>query len=235
MILALAFLGLTSRTPILTFHDIIAVRTKDSKWFDCTVKEFEDQIAWFKKRHAVFVSTAMVYKSLSSKKALPKNAVCMTFADNYLGFYRYAWPILKRERIPVTQFVHTGFVGSKVGRPKLTWAQLIELDRTGLVTIGSQTVTHPEDLTLMSSAQVLAEFRNSKQHLEAKLGHQVFELAYPNGKFDTRVSAIAKEAGYSAAYTEGCIPAEKATNFFEIPRYVHTRYRDAWQIAHGRS
>ena len=87
----------------------------------------------------------------------------------------------------------------------------------------------------MSSAQVLAEFRNSKQQLEAKLGHQVFELAYPNGKFDARVSAMAKEAGYSAAYTESCLPAEKASNLFEIPRYVHTRYRDAWQIAHGRS
>ncbi len=235
MIVALAILGLTSLTPILTYHDIIAVRTKDSKWFDCTVKEFEDQITWFKKRHAVFVGTSTVYKSLSAQKPLPSNAVCVTFADNYLGFYKFAWPILKRERIPVTQFVHTGFVGSNVGRPKLTWAQLIELDRSGLVTIGSQTVTHPADLTSMSTSEVLFEFTKSRHDLESKLGHRVVELAYPNGKFDARISAIAKKAGYIAAYTEACQPSEKAKNLFEIPRYVHTRYREAWKIAHPRS
>ncbi len=232
MIVAAAVIGLASRTPILTYHDIIATRTKESQWFDCTAKEFSDQISWFKKRHAVFVSTAAVYKSLMAKKPLPANAVCITFADNYLGFYRYAWPILMREHIQVTQFVHTGFVGSKVGRPKLTWGQLVELDRTGLVTIASQTVTHPADLTRMSSPQVLAEFTNSKHQLEAKLGHQVVELAYPNGKFDARISAIAKQAGYLVAYTEGCQPAEKAKDLFEIPRYVHTRYREAWQFSH---
>ena len=225
----LATISIPSRTPILTYHDIISVRDKNSVWFDCTIKEFKEQISWMKKKGAVFVSSTDVYKSYILRKPLPKNAICITFADNYQGFYRYAWPILKEAKIPITQFVHTGFVGSRTGRPKMNWSQLIELDKTGLVTIASQTVSHPEDLTKMTEQQVLSELTGSKAQLESKLGHKVLELAYPNGKFDSRVSALAKKAGYIAAFTEESHPAEMARNQYEIPRYVHTKYRAAWE------
>ena len=228
MISSLLFIGLTSRTPILTYHDIIPVRTKSSLWFDCSVKEFQDQIKWLKLNHARFISTTEVVNSIYSARPLPKAAICICFADNYEGFYKYAWPILKRERIPVTQFVHTGFVGSKVGRPKMTWTQLIELDKSGLVTVASQTVTHPADLTKMSSAAILAEFIKSRETLISKLGHDVIQMAYPNGKYDSRVSDLAKRAGFRAAFTEECRPAESAKNPLEIPRYVHTKLRAAW-------
>lgn len=229
MILCLLLAELSSRTPILTYHDIIPVRTKTSLWFDCSVQELKDQLAWMKKRGAVFVSTKTVYEALRQKKNLPKHSVCITFADNYAGFYQYAWPILRKEKVPVTQFVHTGFVGSPVGRPKMTWEQLIELDKSGLVTIASQTVSHPADLTKMTNQQIIKEFTNSRDQLRAELGHDVVELAYPNGKYNDRVASMAKLAGYLAAYTEDCSPAETAPNLFEIPRYVHTKYRQAWQ------
>jgi peptidoglycan/xylan/chitin deacetylase (PgdA/CDA1 family) len=218
----------SSITPVLTYHDIIPVRTKNSVWFDCTIQEFKDQIAWFKQKGAVFVSSTEVYKSYILKQPLPKKAVCITFADNYEGFYRYAWPILKAAKIPVTQFVHTDFVGSSVGRPKMTWKQLIELDRTGLVTVASQTASHPADLTKMTDSEILSEFSKSKIKLESMLGHRILQLAYPNGKFNSRVSLLAKQAGYIAAFTEECRPAESAKNQFEIPRYVHTKFRSAW-------
>ncbi len=222
------YLGVVAKTPILTYHDIVADASNKKVWFDCTVQEFRSQIAWLRKQGAFFVDSGTVYRSVRDHRALPKKSICITFADNYLGFYKFAWPILKKERIPVTQFVHTGFAGSPVGRPKMTWSQLVELDRSGLCTIASQTVTHPEDLTKMTDVQVLAEFRNSKAQLESKLGHKVDQLAYPNGKFDSRVSKLAKQAGYLAAFSEACREAESAVNLFEIPRYVHTRYREAW-------
>lgn len=228
MILAWALLGVTTRTPILTYHDIIPKRTSSSVWFDCTVDEFTAQIAWFRKRKAVFVSTQDIYDSLTHKKVLPKNAICITFADNYLGFYRYAWPILKREKIPVTQFVHTGFVGSKTGRPKMNWNQLVELDRSGLVAIASQTVSHPANLAAMPDDKILSEFLVSKKTLEQKLGHPVWQLAYPNGKYDSRVAKLARQAQYKVAFTEDCQPAEMAKNLYMVPRYVHTKYREAW-------
>ena len=228
MIGILVLAGLTSRTPVLTYHDIVLNRTKSSVWFDCTVQEFRDQIRWLRKSGAVFVSTSDLCEAMIKKKPLPKGATCITFADNYEGFYRYAWPILKRERIPVTQFVHTGFVGSKVGRPKMTREQLKELDSSGLVTIASQTTTHPEDLTTMSDSEVAKEFSDSKRYLEVLLGHPISQLAYPNGKYDLRVAGLAKKAGYKIAFTEDCHPAELAKSMWTVPRYVHTKYRQAW-------
>lgn len=228
MIFAWVLLVASTRTPILTYHDIIPKRRANSVWFDCTVQEFRDQIAWLRKRGAVFVSTHDIYEALEHRRTLPTKAICITFADNYEGFYKYAWPILRKEKIPVTQFVHTGFVGSKVGRPKMTWAQLKELSQSGLVSVASQTVSHPADLTTMSDEAVTKEFTKSRESIAAHIGHPTSELAYPNGKYDARVAALASATGYRIAFTEDCRPAETAKGLFTVPRYVHTKYRQAW-------
>jgi peptidoglycan/xylan/chitin deacetylase (PgdA/CDA1 family) len=217
------------RTPILTYHDVIEKRDAKSVWFDCTVKEFEEQIQWLKKNKAVFISLDQLVNALERKTPLPKNAISITFADNYEGFYQFAWPILKRERIPITQFVHTDYIGSQVGRPKMSWKQLRELQKSGLVTIASQTLTHPADLTKMNSKTITKEFTDSKKRLEKFLGVKIDFLAYPNGKYNRRVSEIAKKCGYRAAFTEVLKPAEKFPTLWEIPRYVHTQYQKAWK------
>lgn len=228
MILAALVLAKPTLTPVLTFHDVNPRRDKKSVWFDCTTEEFEAQIRFFRAKEAVFISVKQLREGLTGKSKLPANAICLTFADNYLGFYKYAWPIIKRERIPVAQFVHTDYVGSSVGRPKMTWKQLIELDRSGLVTVASQTCSHPADLTKLSDAKLKHEFVDSKRVLESKLGRAVDEIGYPNGKYDRRVSMAAKSAGYKIGFTEELLPAERAPNLWEVPRYVHTKFRRAW-------
>lgn len=217
-----------SRTPILTYHDVIPTRTKDSLWFDCSVKELTEQLSSLRKRGAVFVSLADVERALTGGAPLPDRAIAITFADNYQGFYKYAFPFLKRERIPVAMFVHTGFVGSRVGRPKMTWDQLRELDRTGLVTIGSQTVTH-RSLTELSTEEINRELNESKRVLEQQLGQPVRYLAYPNGAFNKAATTAAKRAGYALAFTERLIVAERRPNNWEVPRWVHTKWESAWK------
>lgn len=211
------------------------VPRRDGKalWFDCTPREFERQLRWFTAKGAHFVSVEQVYAHLTRGVKLPDHAVAITFADNYLGFYRYALPILRRRHVPAMMFVHTDFVGSPVGRPKMSWAQLKELDREGLVTIGSQTRTHPS-LALIPESEVAGELTGSKQALERQLGHRVDFLAYPNGSYNAFVAEEARRAGYRMAFTEVLKPAETARNLFVVPRYVHTKYRRAWEDAYGK-
>jgi peptidoglycan/xylan/chitin deacetylase (PgdA/CDA1 family) len=218
-----------SKTPILTYHDVIAKRDKTSVWFDCTVDEFESQMQWLKRQGAVFVSIHDVKKALLSKTALPKNAVCVTFADNYQGFYRYAYPYIKKHRIPVAQFVHTDFVGSVLGRPKMSWRQLQELERSGLVSVESQTCSHPADVSKLSKAARTHELRDSKLKIEQMLKKRVTALAYPNGMYNSTISMEAQKQGYEIAFTEVCKPVELAPNLWQVPRYVHTKYREAWR------
>jgi peptidoglycan/xylan/chitin deacetylase (PgdA/CDA1 family) len=220
-------MNLPPQTVVLTYHDIIEKRDDKALWFDCTGEELRRQLAWMKARGCHFISIFQLYRHLTKGEKLPFKAVLLTFADNYLGFYSRGLPILRELKIPSVMFVHTDFVGSKVGRPKMNWDQLIELDRGGLITIASQTRTHPADLRQLSGEQLRWEFVGSRRVLEAKLGHPVHYLAYPNGKFDRRVSTFAEAAGYTIAFTEEQRPAESAPNLFEIPRYVHTKYKTA--------
>jgi len=221
--------GLTSRTPILTYHDIIPKRDSKSLWFDCSVQELKDQLNWLSKHGAHFVTVREIYNHLTGNAPLPKKAICITFADNYEGFWRYGYPILKAHSVPVAMFVHTGYVGDvKHGRPKMTWAQLKQLDKEGLVTIGSQTVSHPADLTKLDDTALAREMSQSKSDLESHLGHAIPLLAYPNGKFDVRCERAARKAGYIAAFCEIQKPCELSASIFAINRYVHTKYRQAW-------
>jgi peptidoglycan/xylan/chitin deacetylase (PgdA/CDA1 family) len=113
----------------------------------------------------------------------------------------------------------------------MSWGQLEELDREGLVTIASQTRSHPQDLRTLSNSKLREEMMGSKRALESRLGHEVPFIAYPNGKFDARVARAAQAAGYRLGFTEAQRPAERAPSLFTIPRYVHTKYREAWADA----
>lgn len=208
------------RSVALTYHD---VTPKKSVWFDCTPGEFRSQIDAMTKAGARFVSLAQIEDSYKGRP-LPPNAVAITFADNYRGFLTYAYPLLRKRRIPVAMFVHTGFVGSSVGRPKMDWRDLIRLDRENVCTVASQTVTH-RSLDALSADEIAKELRDSKASLERHLGHPVRYLAYPNGAYDARCEAAARDAGYALAFGEVQRPFGKDP--FAVERYVHTKWRKA--------
>ncbi len=216
---------------ILTYHDVIERRDQHSLWFDCSTSELDYQLTWMTKHGAQFVTLDDIYRHVVKHIPFKRRAIAITFADNYEGFWLRAWPMIKQRRIPVAMFVHTGLVGNRQGRPKMTWSQLRELGRSGLVTVASQTVSHPGDLGQMSVDQIRKEFINSKRDMERELGHRCDYLAYPNGKFDSRCEAEARAVGYRLAFSEVQAPVEIATRPFAVNRYVHTKWRRAWEDA----
>ncbi|MBS1713680.1 MAG: polysaccharide deacetylase family protein [Armatimonadetes bacterium] len=220
---------LKGRTIVLTYHDFVPHRNASSLWFDCTPDEFRDQLDWLEGQGAVFVTVDDLYRHLTEARTIDKNAVLLTFADNYLGFYRFALPELRKRKIPAVMFVHTGFVGGRTGRPKMDWRQLQELSDEGLVVVASQTVTHPADLSKLDDAGLKRELTASKAQLETKLGGTSRYLAYPNGKFDERCAHAARSAGYAMAFTEEQRPSETAKSVWTVPRYVHTKWKAAWE------
>jgi peptidoglycan/xylan/chitin deacetylase (PgdA/CDA1 family) len=224
--------GLPPKTIALTYHDIVPRRDSTALWFDCTPGELRAQIEWMKKRGARFVSVAQLYDHLTLGKPLPPHPVVVTFADNYESFIERALPVLRKYGVPVAQFVHTGWVGDHShGRPKMSWDELRKVDRDPLVTIGSQTVSHAADIRKLSDAALRWEMTQSKADLEARLGHHIRFLAYPNGKYDARCERAARDAGYIMAFSEQQQPAEKSHSIYSVNRYVHTKYLKAWRDA----
>lgn len=220
------------RIPVLMFHDVIAERGRGSVWFDCSAEEFETMMQRFKSENIQPISLDQLYDHLTKGAPTPAKAIVLTFDDNYQGFYDNALPILKKYGYPAAMFVHTNYVGDKThGRPKMDWPTLKELSKGTLVTIGSHTLSHPDDITKIPEADQVREITESKKVLEDQLGKPVPYFAYPDGKNDAATQAIVKQAGYKMAVTMHNGPSEESPNIFAIDRYVHTKLDKALETA----
>ena len=220
------------RTLLLTYHDVIPDRSfKGAVWFDATTAELEGQIASLKQRGASFITLEQLYRHLAHGEILPEKAVSLHFDDNYLGFMQYGYPILKKYGIPFAMFVHTNYVGSAVGRPKMNWEQLRVLEREGLMTVGSHSASHPAELGALSEVKQLEELLKSKVALEQNLGHEVPWVSYPNGSFSTKTLEAAHKVGYRMGFTEEWKSAEAAPDLLGVPRYINTQLERGWKDA----
>src|SRR5262249_29081368 len=81
-----------------------------------------------------------------------RQTIVITIDDAYRDNYDVAWPLLSQRKLAATLFVVTGRVGrandwSKndelVARPLVSWEQLERMVRSGNVTLGAHTRSHP--------------------------------------------------------------------------------------------
>lgn len=232
----ISFRSLGQRVPVIMYHDIIPERNKQAQWYDCAVNEFEDQMKDLADRGAKPISVAELYEHFTKGKALPEKAVVLTFDDNYQGFYDRAWPILQKYKFPAMMFVHTGFVGNTEGlHPKMSWDTLRELLKDPLFSVGSHTISHPDNITELAPEDQIKELEESKKTLEKQLKITIDFLAYPNGSNNAATQALAKSAGYKMAFSIVNGPAEESPNIYCVNRYVHTRTEKAWDDAENAS
>jgi peptidoglycan/xylan/chitin deacetylase (PgdA/CDA1 family) len=89
------------------------------------------------------------------------------------------------------------------------------------IEIGAHTVSHPI-LASLDDASARHEIEQCKRDLEAITGAPVRYFAYPNGKpgpdFDARHAAMARAAGYEAAFTTVVGAATSEHDRFQLPR-----------------
>ncbi len=226
--------SLQQRVPVLTYHDVIASRQQpDAVWFDCTADEFEAQMRFLHDQGAAVITLAQLERHLTLGERLPDHAIVLTFDDSYQGVYDHAVPVLKRYGYPYAVFVHTDYVGVRKGRPKMSWDELLTLDRSGQATIASHTRSHPADLGLLTTARQDDELQGSKKVLEDHLGHPVRFLSYPNGKANAAAFGRARQAGYTLGFMEEWGPVEQSPGILALNRYIHIQLPRAWAETYG--
>ena len=131
--------------------------------------------------------------------------VGLSFDDAYRDVAEHAVPVLRELGFSATMFVPTGLVAdgasdSRPGPPRLSWDEMRELDREGVLRMEAHTITHP-NLLALDEAALLRELAGSRAELEEELGRPVLALAYPAGLAGQREATLAREAGFRSAFT----------------------------------
>ena len=141
---------------------------------------------------------------------LPPNAFVLTFDDGFLGVYEHAFPLLTEMDWPATVFLVSSLIGKEdewcrrenpAGKtyPLLGRREIEEMSRAGF-SFHSHSRSHP-DLTTLSSEELSNELAGARRDLEDLLGRPVPYLAYPYGRYDSRVLEATRDSGYTAAFS----------------------------------
>jgi len=156
---------------------------------------------------------------------LPPHTVAITVDDGHRTVFCEMRPIVQRYRIPVTLFIYPSAISN--APYAMTWAQLQELEATGLFEIQSHTYWHPNFRVekLRHSAGDYRELTawqlsKSREVLEDRLGGNIDLLAWPYGIYDDELISAARKAGYVAAFTLDRREATRKDNPMAIPRLI---------------
>jgi len=221
-----------AKIPIIMYHDITAV--KDVEW-DVTPEDLEKHFQMLQEGGYTPITMDRMINHLRTGSQLPEKPVLLTFDDNYIGQYKYAFPLLKKYNYPAVWSVHTRFVGTAGQKPKATWDQLREMQKSGLITIASHTVNHL-NMTTLRDSEIEREVTESKKVLEKELGISIDYFTYPEGDFTERAKDKVKDAGYKAALTMSLDPrqersANESDDLLTIMRFGQSRFSEAIEQA----
>lgn len=220
---------------VIVWHDVVPAK---ELWFDTTLDTFRTQLAAIARGGYHVVPLATLRDHLERGTPLPAKPLVLTFDDNGHGIYENAFPLLRRYGYPATMFVHTNFVGTTThGKRHTTWAQLLDMSRSGVMTVQSQTANHPPDLRTLGDAEAVHELTLSRTSLRYHLRRTIYALVYPEDNYDERLERLAAANGYTLAFTEDWGNAGDSRNLLEIHRYsALTRFPQALtDVAAGRA
>jgi peptidoglycan/xylan/chitin deacetylase (PgdA/CDA1 family) len=112
--------------------------------------------------------------------------------------------------------VETAGLAFSRNRRFLDWNEVRSMRDQG-VSFGSHTSRHVT-LSAEDETTIGEELVQSKRDLERELGVTVQFLAYPNGSYNAAVLRLARESGYSAAFTTRDGPITSRSDRYMLPR-----------------
>ena len=146
-LMALSTTGFSANNQflVLNYHDIIEVEERVPPFDRVAVcqEHLEGHFAWLKSHGYQVISVQDLIDASEAKKNLPDKAVLLTFDDGYQSFYTRVFPLLKRYHYPALVALVGSWMDQKPDStaPKdkalLTWDQVRELSRSGLVEVAS--------------------------------------------------------------------------------------------------
>ena len=209
--------------PILLYHRFGPV-VADS--MTITTPVFESHLKYLRDNGYTVIPLRQLVDYLLKKGApLPPGAVVIVADDGHESVYTDMLPLIRKYHVPVTLFIYPSAISN--ASYAMTWEQLRELKKSGLVDFQSHSYWHPnfkKDKKKMTPAEyeksVQMQLRKSREKLEKELNVKVDMLAWPFGIYDDELVRKAAESGYAAAFTIERRNAGNADNVMTLPRYL---------------
>ncbi len=214
---------------ILMLHRVVEQRSENkNRELEITPDFLKQAIETYRQQGQQFVSIDEACEIIS-KGHTNHPFVCLTFDDGYQDNYDIAHPILKQMNIPFAVYVTTGFIDNRLPmwwyrcesreqcqtclnnaevqqrersypneKLGISTESLKALDADPLCTIGAHTVSHPK-LDTLSPEEQREEIMQSKQELEALLGHPIRHFSYPHGAYNAYTLSIINNHTFRSA------------------------------------
>lgn len=190
-------------------------------------EQLESQMQYLLTNNYRVITLDHFFDFLASKRSIPKRAVLITIDDGHPSTYEIAFPVLKRYGYAATVFPYSDYIG----QGGLSWAQLREMQASGLIDIQLHSETHA-DLTQRLPNETLPQMRKRlaqeisgpKALFEQRLESQPYVLAYPYGAANQYVVEEVQRANLTAAFTV----SRGGNAFFSYPYALQRNqiYRD---------
>jgi peptidoglycan/xylan/chitin deacetylase (PgdA/CDA1 family) len=181
---------------------------------------FKKQISLVKNLGYNFYDPKNLEKDFHIKKNEKK--ILITIDDAFYSFYEFAWPYLKKEKIPLILFVSTEAVGKN---GYMTWSQIKELEKETNVYIGNHSHTH-KYLVDLKHDDFIKDIDTSSLIFKEKLGYNPIFFSYPFGEYSSIIKEyISKNFIFSFGQHSGVIDINKDQH--ELPRFpINEKYGD---------
>lgn len=218
--------------PRVLMYHMISEHRPNAKFNKLRVplEKFAAQVKWLAEHGFHFVTMHELYTQWTQ---LPAKTVALTFDDGYADNLYAALPILKKYNAKATIYIvvdrhdrdwstykkahhNSGELAREI---KLTDEEIHELVTSGLIEIGSHTLTHA-NLPKLSDSDRREEMEVSRSHLQQLTGQSVTSFAYPFGIYSPADVSAARQAGYTNAVTtvEGIDACHPAPDFLQLRR-----------------
>ncbi len=199
--------------PRILMYHMISPPVKGAKFNSLRVspQQFEQQLSFLHHHGWSFYTLSEL---IQNKSSLPEKSVAITFDDGYEDNLTNALPLLKKYQAKATIYLvvdrHQREWSSKRKKknnthelrnePKLQDTQINELLHSGLIEIGSHTLTH-DNLPLLDEIRKTQEISDSRKQLQETFAIPCEAFCYPFGLYDETDLKLVKSSGYTSATT----------------------------------
>lgn len=194
-----------SAAVILQYHHVGSTTPRSTS---VTTEELRAHLNWLKENNFEIIDLPQLVMLIKNKKLDEnKKIASITFDDISQSICNEAWPILEEYQIPFTLFINTNMLPNSAQADIATtksgcsWQALKIMQKSGLLTVGNHSHSHPQMLLNEYSLPTLSvknknEIVIAQERIDEALGKQEKLFAYPYGEYSQKTQELVKQLAY---------------------------------------